>query len=166
MDPIVQSAWVAAASAFVGILVGVGGTTFITLKSTKETLKARHDERLWDRKANAYQDAMTAALQRHDRRQQAVDTKASPETLDLKVGQEWYDMQGRLRSFGAMEVVTAFEDSMKASKRLDIHHEDTTAGTKEFENDLHHAMTADDALVSAIRRDLGIKTVGTKPNAN
>ncbi len=43
---------------------------------------------------------MTAALQRHDRRQQVLDAEASPEALELKVGQEWYDMLGRLRIFG------------------------------------------------------------------
>lgn len=168
MDPTVQGAWVAAASGLVGVLVGVGGTTFVAIKgfrntrdATQLTLDARRDDRLWARKANAYQDAMTAALQRHDRRQQVLDAKASPDSLELQVSQEWYDMQGRLRTFGEPKVVMAFDDSMKASKRLNVHHGDTIAVTEEFRDDLHNAMAADDALVWAIRSDLGIEPVGT-----
>ena|SRR5215469_4701233 len=172
MDPTVQGAWVAAASGLVGVLVGVGGTTFVAVKgfrntrdATQETLVARRDDRLWTRKADAYQDAMTAALQRHDRRQQVLDAKAPPEALELQVSQEWFDMQGRLRTFGAAKVVTAFEHSMKASERLNVHYEDAIAVTEAFEEDLHNAMVADDALVWAIRCDLGIEPVGTKPSA-
>jgi hypothetical protein len=172
MDPAVQSAWVAAVSAFVGVLVGVTGTTIVAVKgfrntrdATQKALDARRDDRLWARKADAYQDAMTAALQRHDRRQKVLDAKAPPESLELQVSQEWFDMQGRLRTFGAPKVVTAFEDSMKASERLNVDNEDTIAVTGEFKDDLHNAMAADDALVWAIRRDLGIEPVGTKPKA-
>ena len=168
MDPTVQGAWVAAASGLVGVLVGVGGTTFVAVKgfrstrdATQETLDARRDDRLWVRKADAYQDAMTAALRRHDRRQQVLDAKAPPEALEPQVSQEWFDMQGRLRTFGAAKVVTAFEHSMKASERLSVYRQDT----KEFKGDLHNAMVADDALVWAIRCDLGIEHGGTKPSA-
>lgn len=159
MDPTVQGAWVAAASGFVGVMVGVGGTAFVAIKgfrntrdATQKMLDARRDDRLWARQADAYQDAMTAALQRHDRRQQVVDAKAPPEDLEGHVGQEWYVMQGRLKTFGTPKVVTAFENSMHISERLDA----TTAGTKEFKADLHKAMVADDALMRAIRRDLDI----------
>jgi len=54
---------------------------------------------------------------------------------------------------------------MHASERLEDHHEATTAATKEFKVNLHKAMIADDALVCAIRRDLGIEQAGTKQNA-
>jgi hypothetical protein len=180
MDPTVQGAWVAAVSGFVGVLVGVGGATLVATKgsrnarvATEKTLEATRDatqkaldasraDRLWARRADAYQDAMTAALQRHDRRQQVLDAEVSAEALELKVGQEWYDMLGRLRTFGTPKVVTAFEHSMKVSERLNVHRQDT----KEFKGDLHNAMAADDALVRAIRSDLGIEQVDTKPNSH
>jgi hypothetical protein len=173
MNPTVQSAWVAAASGLVGVLVGVGGTTFVAIKgfrntrdATQQALNARRDDRLWAKKADAYQDAMTAALQRHDVRQQVLDAEAPPEALKSQVSEEWFYMQGRLRTFGAPKVVTAFEHSMKASERLpDVHQDDTIALTEEFTQDLHKAMDADEALVWAIRCDLGIEPVDTKPNA-
>ncbi|SRR6266404_3592833 len=169
MDPTVQGAWVAAASGFVGVMVGVGGTAFVAIKgfrntrdATQKMLEAGRYDRLWARKADAYQDAMTAALQRHDRRQQVLDAKAPRKSLERHVSQEWYYMQGRLQTFGAPEVVTAFEKSMQTSERLDDHHEATTAGTEEFKDDLHNAMVADDALVRAIRCDLDIERAGRK----
>ncbi len=58
--------------------------------------------------------------------------------------------------------MTAFEHSMKASERLNVHRQDT----KEFKGDLHNAMAADDALVRAIRVDLGIEQVDAKPGMN
>jgi len=168
MDPQVQGAWIAAATGVVGIvgtaIVAIAGFRN-TRRATDKTLGARRDDRLWARKADAYQDAMTAALQRHDRRQQVLDAKAPPEAGELQVSQEWFDMQGRLRTFGASKVVTAFEDSMKATERLNIRHENPDAVTKEFKDELHNAMAADVVLVRAIRRDLGIEPVGTKPNA-
>src|SRR5215472_5654125 len=162
MDPTVQGAWIAATSGFVGVLVGVGGTTIVavtglrnTSKATDKTLKASRDDRVWARKADAYQDAIAAALQRHDQRQHVVEAKTLPDTLEPQLGPEWFDMQSRLRTFGAREVVMAFENSMKATERLDAQHEDN-AVTKDFEPALHEAMELDTKLVDAIRGDLGI----------
>lgn len=192
MNPAVQSAWVAAISGLAGVLVGVGGTTFVAIKgfrntreatretlketrdatqktldaareATRETLDARKDDRLWAKKADAYQDAMTDALQRGDLRQQVLDRKTPPEdALKRPVSQEWYDMQGRLTTFGAPEVVKAFKDSWETTQHLlKVHPPDTIAVTEVLRDDLHDAMVADDALVSAIRCDLGIEPVDT-----
>jgi hypothetical protein len=166
MLPEVQGYWIG----FVGVLVGVGGTVAVaiagfknTRRATEKVLEARRDDRLWTRKADAYQDAMTEALQRADCRKKVVKTKADDRQIPAKepaaedpMGKEWFDLQGRLKTYGRQEVLAAFEASMKATDALNPGHGRTVRVTEQFMNLLHAAMAKDDALMDAIRCDLGI----------
>jgi hypothetical protein len=165
MLPEVQGYWIG----FVGVLFGVGGTVAVAIAGFKNTsrtaeqaLEARHEDRLWTRKADAYQDAMAEALQRAYCREKVVKTKADDREIPAKepaaedpMGKEWFDMQGRLRIYGRPEVLTAFEVSMKATDALNPGHGRTVRVTEQFMNLLHAAMAKDDALMHAIRCDLG-----------
>jgi hypothetical protein len=71
MTPQVEAAWIAAGSALLGVLVGIAGTTIVAIAGFRNardaadrTLLAARGDRLWARKADAYQDALTASLKR------------------------------------------------------------------------------------------------------
>lgn len=66
MNPVVEAAWIAGASGLVGVVVGVGGTVTVgivgfrsTRKATVDTLKAAHDDKVYEKRAAVYVDALT-----------------------------------------------------------------------------------------------------------
>jgi hypothetical protein len=59
MNPAIEAAWIAGTSGVVGI-AGFRNT----LRATRDTADAAHKERVWDRKADTYQEALTASLWR------------------------------------------------------------------------------------------------------
>jgi hypothetical protein len=195
MNPLVEAAWIAGSGGFVGVLVGVSGTVIVGIAGYRNaraaadrTALAAHNERVWDRKADAYQDALAAALWRYHRRtylstakitQQQYDSEAN-ELFHKQSEQEWWALQGRLGTFGAPEVVEAYNRSLTASEVAHKQHEewrnirrqieDITSGdmvpdltavmqkAEPFFTELKHAMgeaqRCDYLLEQAIRKDL------------
>ena len=133
MSPQVEAAWIA----LLGVLVGVTGTTIVAVTgfrniraTTEKTLRATRSDLLWARKADAYQDALTASLRRNHLRTRLARValteeeyvQAADEVSRLQTRQEWWDMEGRLGAFGAWQVVTAFSRSRQADEDADVRH--------------------------------------------
>ncbi len=73
MSPLVEAAWIASGGVFVcvgrTVIVGVSGFRS-TRRATERTVQAAQEDRLWRKRADAYQDALAAALYRSNRRRQ------------------------------------------------------------------------------------------------
>jgi len=138
MNPSVEAAWIAASSGFLGVLVGVAGTTIVavvgfrnTRAATEKTVNAAHSERVWDRKADAYQDALTAALWRTHRRMYLTTAHLTDEQYAeaantlfmMQTEQDWWALQGRLGTFGDPEVVTAYNKTLLANENAHRQHD-------------------------------------------
>lgn len=160
MSPSVEAAWIAASSGLLGVIVGVTGTAIVgiagfrnTRAATDQTLRAARGDRVWNRKADAYQDALTAALWRNHRRMYLTTAdltddqyiRASAEVFERQTQQEWWEMQGRLGTFGAQDVVQAYNRSLKATEFAHRRHEEWRQARKD----------ADGGAVGASQAQLG-----------
>jgi hypothetical protein len=132
MNPQVEGAWIAAASGLVGVLVGITGTTIVAVKgfrntrdATDKALRGARRDRLWDRRADVYQDTLAEALHRKDDRDRIINA-LTQERYDkvpnvkelLQTSQERWNTEGRLRAFGLQEVVEAFKNTMAADDEV------------------------------------------------
>lgn len=125
MNPLVEAAWIA----FGGVFVGVGGTVIVgvsgfrsTRRATERTVQAAQEDRLWHKKAEAYADALAATSARakwlselmgtarkvHDDAGGIAFLENLPERLPGQSEQEWLNLQGRLRAYGAPQVLQAY----------------------------------------------------------
>jgi hypothetical protein len=132
MNPLVEGAWIAGASGLLGVLVGVTGTTIVaiagfrnTRAATDKALRGARRDRLWDRRADVYQDTLAEALHRKDDRDRIINA-LTQERYDkvpnvkelLQTSQERWNTEGRLRAFGLQEVVEAFKNTMAADDEV------------------------------------------------
>ena len=139
MRPTIEAAWIAAGGGLLGVLVGVAGTAIVgiagfrnTRRATDKTVSAAHIERVWDRKADAYQDALAASLWRNHRRTYLTQTELSEEQYAeaasalflMQTEQDWWTLQGRLGTFGSPTVVTAYSKSLLATEYAHRRHDE------------------------------------------
>jgi hypothetical protein len=133
MNPTVEAAWIAAGS----VAFGVTGTVIIgvvgfrsTRAATNATVQGSRGDRLWERKADAYQDALTAALYRKERRNEMIiqlglgtDLNLNDEeyaaieeqALTNQTEDQWLALMGRLGTFGSPPVLEAYEKAQTAN---------------------------------------------------
>lgn len=125
MNPLVEAAWIAIG----GVLLGVGGTVIVgvsgfrsTRNATERTVQAAQEDRLWHKKADTYADALAATSARdkwlgelmgtvrkvHDDAGGMAFMEQLPERLPGQSEQEWLNLQGRLRAYGAAEVLHTY----------------------------------------------------------
>jgi hypothetical protein len=184
MSPAIEAAWIAGSSGLLGVLVGVTGTVIVgvagfrnTSAATAAVLRAARDDRIWDKKSAAYQDVMAGALRRRARLEQllgAALTEDEPserleEALSGLDEHAWYDLLGRLGTFGNETVIDAYATSLDATRKAhDCYAEWWKRSKAEKENpgtvidsgwrDLMSAMeeaaAADQKLETAIRADV------------
>jgi hypothetical protein len=163
MSATVEAAWIA----FGGVLVGVGGTVIVgvsgfrsTRRATERTVLAGQEDRLWHRKADAYQDALSAALYRKSRREQLLMTAASESYSDMtpeewarvaveamggQTAPEWLALQGRLGTFGSPQVITAYKLAFDTSALALLRYREWTRAMAEAEPQLRDAGRPEDA---------------------
>jgi hypothetical protein len=124
MNSLVEAAWIA----FGAVFVGVGGTVIVgvsgfrsTRHATERTVQAAQEDRLWHKKAETYADALAATSARakwlselmgtarrvHDDAGGIAFLENLPEHLPGQSEQEWLNLQGRLRAYGAPQVLQA-----------------------------------------------------------
>jgi hypothetical protein len=139
MTPGIEAAWIAAGSGFFGALVGVTGTVIVgvagyrnTKNATDKSVRAAHYERVWDRKADAYQDALAASLWRNHRRMYLTTADLTEEQyaqeasalFQRQTDQDWWNLQGRLGTFGDSKVVKAYKESLVATEFAHRRHDE------------------------------------------
>jgi hypothetical protein len=169
MQPGIEEAFIAAGSGLLGALIGVTGTTIVgvtgfrsTRKATEATVGAAHSDRLWDRKADAYQDALAAAIwrmhQRHvftrpdltdDQRAEAADA-----LFAIEAEQDWWTLQGRLGTFGAKKVVRAYNESNLANQRAHQRHYTWQAGRRGAQEMRNDSQVTEQDIVERLGKSL------------
>jgi hypothetical protein len=127
MSPQVEAAWIA----LVGVVIGVGGTVIVawlgfrnTRAATEKTVDAARSERLWNRKADAYQATLAEALQHRNRLSVLAESfrpgpgqeQAAAEYLKSGTRNDFGELQGMLSTFGSTEVVKACLIYQKADR--------------------------------------------------
>lgn len=134
MNPLVEAAWIAFSGAFVGVggtvIVGVSGFRSVR-NATVRTVQAAQEDRLWHKKAEAYADALAATSARAKWLSELMGTARKvrddaggiaflqqlPEGLPGQSEQEWLNLQGRLRAYGAPEVLQAYNLAYEMTHR-------------------------------------------------
>lgn len=118
MDPTIAAA-----------LIGVGGVVIVavagywtTIRTTRMTLAAAKDGRIWESRATAYVDALAAVHYRQVRRE--YDTRSyrldgdgearAKAYLDAYKAPDWYELEARLQAFASQPVVTTTQAGAKA----------------------------------------------------
>lgn len=127
MSPTVEAAWIALG----GVLIGVGGTVIVavvgfrsTRRATETTIHASHDDRLWDRKADAYSEVMAAVLERTRLRfkmdmpdvSEEQYTELAREIMGAEEHQKWQTMEGRLSTCASRDVNAAYGKAFVATE--------------------------------------------------
>jgi hypothetical protein len=105
-------------------VVGVAGF-WATVRTNGKTLQAARDEKIWDKRAEAYADAIAAVHYRQQKREHDTRTyRLDDETerrdqayLDAFTAPDWYALEARLVAFGSLVVVTSVQESSTAHFR-------------------------------------------------
>jgi hypothetical protein len=138
MKPSVEAAWIAAASGFLGVLVGVTGTAIVarigfrstrdataaataaTLTTVRAQIEADRRNRIWEQRAAAYTDFIAVIQHREDIRQgqmQGMITGSEPERppapLDTKL------LEARIIAYASHDVILASKESGTAGQRFE-----------------------------------------------
>lgn len=138
MNPVVEAAWIAASVGGLGILgtavVAIAGArstrniTALTIKAGTDSavlaFTAARDDRLWERRASAYEAALTAMLEHVARRHQAMrkDLKEPDQERLLAdffaayESQDWLQAEARLYAYSSVPVQSAFISSRAAAR--------------------------------------------------
>ena len=123
MDSQTSAALIAALSAG-----GVAVVGFITnLRTTTRTLDAAHDQRLWEKQAEVYEEILAFCAYRQTSRQRIISLGESPDTqagLQRVLGSyeppSWFQMQARVIAFGSAEVERAFRNARDADEACTV----------------------------------------------
>jgi hypothetical protein len=130
MSPAIEAAWIAAGVS----ILSLAGTVVVALAGFRNTraattvsLRADRDNRIWDRKTEAYQLALSGALYRSNHRQQLLaqlfaeggreeySVEAAKAFTDM-TEREWNDLLGRLGTLGSEEVIDAYMATLEATR--------------------------------------------------
>jgi hypothetical protein len=137
MNPTIDAAWIAAASGFLGVITGIGGTVavaFFGFRSTREAttasiaagaegikaqLEADRRNRIWEKQAAAYTEAISGILHRQEVRGgqwQGMVTGSEPPAPASPV--DWRELESRLIAYASPAVIAALRDARTAGARF------------------------------------------------
>jgi hypothetical protein len=136
VNPTVEAAWIAAGVAGLGIagtatvaIAGFRSTKNATVRTiaastanTMASLAAAREDRLWDKRAAAYEEVIAALQYRqmkrqHELRMYRLDEDSEQQLKDFFASYEppgWFQAQARLRAYASDEVWEAFEATRQA----------------------------------------------------
>jgi hypothetical protein len=138
MNPIVEASWIAAGSGIVGVLVGVGGTVTVAVLGSRNTRKATAEaiaagaaqigtqieadrrNRIWEKQATAYTDAITGIMHRQKVRSGQMDgviTGSEPARPPVPV--DWRELEGRLIAYSSPAVIEGLRQAAAAGEAFD-----------------------------------------------
>ncbi len=119
---------VIAAAIGVGGTVVVGVTGFLAaIRNTRKTITHARESRIWDRRANAYVEALAALHHRQEAREVRVQTGAVDDLIKQRAQAyfggtysppDWHELEASLLAFASGPVVTAARASSTAHMRV------------------------------------------------
>jgi hypothetical protein len=142
--------------------------------TTSRTIRAARDDKLWEKKAASYKDAVSFLLQRNQRRK--VLTQRHPVTEaefasvnepfgDIESPARVFALESRLHAFAPEHVVLAFKNAVAADNDAGYRYlawirassaEAVAAAETAFNEASQLAQIRDNASLEAIRGDLGV----------
>ena len=151
--------------------IGVGGTVIVgvagfgaSILNTRRTIAHARETRIWDKRAEAYVDAIAAVHYRHAKRDldmrtyplDAESARREGEYLAAYTPPDWYALEGRLLAFASQPVIKAVQASsakhMYAMNALKVsQYPDAVERAREAQK---AADNADDAVIEVIRAEL------------
>jgi hypothetical protein len=136
VTPAIEAAWIAAGAAGFGVVstatvavVGFRSTRNATVRAiaastanTMASLAAAREDRLWEKRAGAYEETLAALQYRqvkrqHELRMYRLDEDSEQQLKDFFASYEppgWFQAQARLRAYASDEVWEAFEATRQA----------------------------------------------------
>lgn len=127
VEPTIAAAWIAGASGLFGAVVGVTGAvlgaTFsrsATRDSTAQTIEADKASRVWEKKSDAYTDALAGILYRlrvRDSQWQRITTDAEPAQPPAPL--DWRLVEARLFAYASDGVLKALNQAKDADGEFD-----------------------------------------------
>jgi hypothetical protein len=144
VNPVIEAAWIAAASAGAVGVLGIAGavvTSIVSSRNTRNattqavqagaastmaTLAAAREERLWEKRAAAYEETIAALLHRlekrqHDLRMYRLDKESEQKLDDFFASYQpsgWFEAQARLLAYASDDVRHAFEATQQADREV------------------------------------------------
>lgn len=118
MDPTLTAAAIGVTGTVVVGVAGFGATIW----TTRRTIRAARDARIWDERARAYVDTLAAIGFRQEKRMHDTQTvrlddetqRAADQHFGTYVMPNWFDLEARLHAFGSERVVEAVRRSSEA----------------------------------------------------
>jgi hypothetical protein len=140
VTPAIEAAWIAAGAAGFGVVstatvavVGFRSTRNATVRTitastanTMASLAAAREDRLWEKRAGAYEETLAALQYRqvkrqHELRMYRLDEDSEQQLKDFFASYEppgWFQAQARLRAYASDEVWEAFEATRLADQEV------------------------------------------------
>lgn len=161
MDPTVAAALIGVSGV---VIVGVAGFG-ATIWTTRKTLQHARNDRLWDKRAEVYVDALAAVHYRNAKRERDMRTwPMSPDDdrqeeafLATYTAPDWHQLEARLLAFASQPVISAAQASSTMHQRaMSAHrsHPGDEAAQERAQQARKAANGADDVLVELIRAGL------------
>jgi hypothetical protein len=122
MSPVIEAAWIATVTGCVGIIstavVALSGHR-TTVKTSKRGLDAAHRERMWDRQADAYVNAIAGIRHQQKIRESRMSTiRFDPPAPAPASPVDWAELEPRLLAYASPSVIAA----LKAASDAGIKH--------------------------------------------
>jgi hypothetical protein len=134
MDPLMWAALIGVGGSVIVALVGFFTTQHISVMSMRASMTKAHNDRIWDKRAVAYERALAEVANRQVRRERAMllgpDTMSAAKRLEayfaVRDKPEWSEAEGQLMAYSTPCVWDALKDARGAER--------TAAGV--FDDDL------------------------------
>lgn len=197
MSPLVEAAWIGAITGGVGIIstatvaiTGARTTRKVTDRTNKAAtantvlaLDAARADRLWDRRADAYIDALRFLQSRQALREEAVRTARFDRQGEDRIRQwlssftmpeDWLGVEARMLAYASQPVFDALRESGQANEAIDAARQEWETAREQvgaaptaeraasdvrtafdaIKSAIEHADGKDEELLAAIRADL------------
>jgi hypothetical protein len=129
VNPTVEAAWIAAAVGAFGIAGTVVTAIFSsrnTRRATEATVAAARDQRLWEKRAAAYEETVAGLVHRQLVREQDLRGFRLDEAAEQRLKEfissyderRWIEAEGRMVAYASNAVLTAFMDAIEAHGKV------------------------------------------------
>jgi len=167
MVPVMWAALIGVGGSVIVALVGFYTTQHISGVTMRASMSEAHRERIWDKRAVAYEKALAELADRQVRRERAMllgpDTMSAAKRLEayfaVRDKPEWFEAEGQLMAYSTQSVWDALMDARRAERTAVGLFDDDLVGPMHEASDLAEAgdhsasqRVIDEQLAPAVQR--------------